>query len=199
MMIDDPATHAVFYCLQTNTWCCPTGSIDVSQIVNTTCCSRPDLVFSAPDPVIYTVAQVDIVATATQSDVRIAATRMASAVITGGVTQAAQSSTSLGFATSASSAPAQAESSSSNNKIGVYVGVPLGILLAIALGVIACLVLRNRNLKKRETGHPYHNEVNAVVNNKQMGYTHSHVNELGTRPEELPNGDYLRAELGSGK
>jgi hypothetical protein len=25
------------------------------------------------------------------------------------------------------------------------------------------------------------------------------VNELGTRPEELPNGDYLRAELESGK
>jgi hypothetical protein len=81
----------------------------------------------------------------------------------------------------------------------VYVGVPLGILLAIALGVIAWLVLQNRNLKKRKTGHPYHNEVNAVVDNKQMGYTHSHVNELGTRPEELPNGDYLRAELESGK
>jgi hypothetical protein len=81
----------------------------------------------------------------------------------------------------------------------VYVGVPLGILLAIALGVIAWLVLQNRNLEKRETGHPYHNEVNAVVDNKQMGYTHSHVNELGTRLEELPNGDYLRAELESGK
>jgi hypothetical protein len=197
-ILDNLDNHAVFYCLEKDSWCCPTGGDpDGSQIVNTTCCSTTNLVFTAADPLIYTVAEVNIVATATQSP-RIAGTPTPALIDSiSGIAGTNVQSTQISSPSSSPSSPSSISSTSpSNDKIGVYVGVPLGIALAIAITLIAWLVVHNRKLRmKRETGDAYSNEL--LADPKQIEYAHSHVTELGTGPEELSTGDYLRAELGA--
>jgi hypothetical protein len=67
MALDEPNTHAIFYGLQSESWRYPTSTFDSGQTINTTCCSKNDLVFIATDPISYTVAQVDIVSTLSPS------------------------------------------------------------------------------------------------------------------------------------
>jgi hypothetical protein len=195
-LADHPDTLGVFYCLAQNSWCCSTGRTDVGLVINTTCCSRTDLVFAAANPLIYTIAEFNFVATTVQS-LRVAATS------TPALTNSISVVTGSGPAQSSQSAPpsssSSSSSSSSNDKIGVYVGVPLGIALAIVLAIVAWLIKRKRKTRpSREPTYAYPNELTAE--NNAVCYSHTHVDEMGMRPEELPSGEHLRpmAELGNG-
>jgi hypothetical protein len=192
MGTESPETHAVFYCLATDKWCCPTGSFDTDMIVNTTCCGRPELVFEAKDPVVWTVADIQIVSTMSRADVRVAATATTSTVRNSMVGSAATQ-----VAATSGSAVTESLVQERDSRIGVYVGVPLGLVLAIVLAVVAWLIVQNRKLRKTAMGGPYATDEPAGTG--QMRYAQSRVYELGTRPEELPDGDYLRAELESEK
>lgn len=116
-----PYTHPVFYCLKKDLWCCPTGNFDASPILNTTCCARPDLTFKRDDPVVYTLAQVKILATI---------------------------SSATTITPTAPGAQASNQAFSQDEMIGVKVGVPLGVALAVALGVIVWLMARVGRLKR---------------------------------------------------
>jgi hypothetical protein len=197
--LDGPLTHGINYCLASNSYCCPTGPLNSDTIVNTTCCSKKDLTFSAADPIVYTIAQVNIVSTAFASiqgiatSVAVAPSAFPSSSIA--VTAFAQPSTTQ---TTSSASPTPAPSS--NNKIGIYVGVPLGIALAIALAVIGWLLMKLR--RKNAAQYAYAGQgglpENGAMGDKQpQGYVYSH--EVETPVAEVPNGDYLRAELGPGK
>lgn len=63
--------------------------------------------------------------------------------------------------------------------MGIYVGVPLGILLAIALAVIAWLAIQNRKLKKANSGPHEMPGVSAPY------YTDKPVAEMRAQPGEL--------------
>jgi hypothetical protein len=136
------------------------------------------------------------------------------------VTAFATASSSVGFA---SSSPQASELAGGGNnardgRIGIYVGVPLGILLAIALGVIAWLAFKLK--KKNAAQYAYAGQgglpetegfagtpvsgagshmKEAGMSGNGMPPRYVHASEVETMPAEVPNGDYMRAELGTGK
>lgn len=214
MTIDKPDTHAIHYCLSANSWCCPTGPLNGATIINTTCCNKADLTFSAADPVVYTIANIgDVVSTAITQGGATTSSAKTSAFASSSiaVTAFAQPSQSVSFASSspAASSLAGGGGDTSNSRMGVYVGVPLGILLAIALGVIAWLLFKLK--KKNAAQGTYAGQgglpeaggigVGAPVQDKpgRMPPRDVHASEVETMPAEVPSGDYLRAELGTGK
>jgi hypothetical protein len=135
-----------------------------------------------------------------------------------GVTAFATASQSVNFASSSPEASSLAGGGNNarDGRIGIYVGVPLGILLAIALGVIAWLAFK---LKKKnaaqyayarqgglsEAGEFADTPVSGAGGHGKEGGVNGmpprymHASEVETMPTEVPNGDYVRAELGSEK
>lgn len=146
---DSPDTHGIYYCLQKNSWCCPTGQINTGPTINTTCCNNTDLTFTAADPVVYTTANINFVSTMRASATPVSLQTQSSARTSG----SSVSFNSQATATSASNSGTTSSNSSGPKKVAIGVGVPLGILLAIALGVIAWLVLKNKKLKQAATTH----------------------------------------------
>ncbi|KAH4227188.1 hypothetical protein HBH98_187680 [Parastagonospora nodorum] len=205
--LDGPLTHGIYYCLSKDSYCCPTGPMNTNTIINTTCCNQPDLTFNAPDPVVYTIAQMNIVSTAMVSAQGIATTASgsiptsavpssSSALTAFADPSSSPSSSTIPFAPSAS----PASSSSSDNNIGVKVGVPLGIALAIALAVIAWLVLKLRRKNASHYAYRGHGglpETGMAANGQYP--TQVKAYEVESPAAEAPNGDYMRAELGTGK
>jgi hypothetical protein len=179
------------------------------------------LKFSAADPIVYTIANIgDVVSTSIagiqSSNAAATSTFQASSIP---VTAFATGSTQAGVGSSTPSPGSNpAASYNTDGRIGIYVGVPLGILLGIALGVIAWLAIK---LKKKNAaqyayagqgGLPETQEFadtpvgGAGRHGKEGGIGGSgmppryvHASEVETRPAEVPNGDYMRAELGTGK
>lgn len=190
-----PDTHAILYCLQAEQYCCPIQKdIDLSSGINTTCCSSSDLVFQAADPMVYTIASLDFVATASR---RSTTTAVSSADTLTTTTQVSTttSSTQPSQSSSTSSSPPPSSSSSSDSKIGIYVGVPLGVVLLIALGIIAWLLVRKR--KKAAAGAAYQYPPVHPPVPWQGPEKFAHVAEAGAQghTSELPAGQEVAAEL----
>jgi hypothetical protein len=198
---DGPLTHGIHYCLASNSYCCPKGSLNSDTIVNTTCCNKQDLTFSAVDPVVYTIAQVNIISTALASiqgvatSVAVAAAPSTLLSYSIAVTAFAQPSTIQNIPLASSTS-----ASSSDNKFGIYVGVPLGIALAIALAVVGWLLMKVK--RKNAAQYVYAGQggltKNGAMENRQPSeYVNPH--EVETLVAEMPDEDHLRAELGLGK
>ena len=168
------STHAVYYCLSGNSWCCSTGAPDFSPIINTTCCSISNLEFDATSPTVYTQAALNFVSTIS------GASPTKTASLSTHSTSSAPTETS---SVSTSPSPSSTSSSSSgSSKTGIYVGVPLGIILALALGIIAWLVWR----KRRRTSQPQELANNTQRVEKQQWFM---------QPSELPNNQPAAIEL----
>jgi beta-lactamase regulating signal transducer with metallopeptidase domain len=146
-------------------------------------------VFSAADPIVYTVAQINMVSTLVSS-AQIAAT----SAVASQSPSVSSLPTTLAQPTQSSQSSA-ASSSTSDSKMGIYVGVPLGVLLAIALAAIAFLVVKNRKLKRAQ-GQQYPSARGFAQNEKVPDY--AHASELGTRPGELSDRTDVAVELPHG-
>jgi hypothetical protein len=94
------------------------------------------------------------------------------------------------------SSSSEAHLSPSDNKMGIYVGVPLSIALAITLAIIAWLFV-----KTRKTNHgqktQYELPVGVTAQHKQPGY--EQTNALYALLGEMLYGNYMRTELGNGR
>ncbi|KAH8722961.1 hypothetical protein GQ44DRAFT_711128 [Phaeosphaeriaceae sp. PMI808] len=179
--LDKPDSHAVFFCLQADSWCCPTGKFDSGQTLNTTCCTKPGLTFSATGPLVYTVAEVNMVSTVVSSIQKTTSTPVSQSSI----------ATTSQPSQAPSATPSPNTSSSTDQNMGVKIGVPLGIALAIAIGVIALLALRSR--KSKQPHEKVHSQPIAYAH--YSGREHVPASELSTRPEEMPAGRDFPAEL----
>lgn len=174
--IDKPDTQAVFYCQSGTSWCCMPreGVKDLTTVTNTTCCSISDLQFTAPSPSVYTFAQDLATRTAIPADSNLATqTSNMQSTDTASPTNSQQAAQTTGNSST---------TSGSNSRIGIYVGVPVGVVAFIALLAIGWLVLR----KRRRT----HKGPSPEA--KQYSYS-AHVD--AERPSEMPNEGIAPPEL----
>jgi hypothetical protein len=178
-------SHGVFYCLKDDKWCCPTGGFDGSQALNTTCCSRTDLSFTASDPLVFTIAAVNMVATMSVP--------RPSATLTGALSSFIAATASPTPTHSSQNAPASSSPPATNSKIDLYVALPLGILLAIALGIIFWLVKRNR----KPTQEPADDAVRMTDIYAQEKELPRY--ELESRPTELSDNKIMAPELATSR
>ncbi|CAO2647660.1 Nn.00g085820.m01.CDS01 [Neocucurbitaria sp. VM-36] len=184
--LGEPDTHAVFYCLQADSWCCPTGAMDLGKTINTTCCNVSDLVFQAADPIAYTIAEEEFARTATTTTRSLSATALSQST----TTTADSSSIAPSSQASAGALVSATPSSSSASRTGIYAGVPIGIVGAVTLGIIAWFVIRKPNASRADGA------VQGLVEN-QGAEKHPYIVEadLGRRPLEMLDGQEVRAEL----
>jgi hypothetical protein len=159
---------------------------------NTTCCTIDDLKFTAPSPLVFTIAQNQVLNTATESFSSLRISTISTAKATS--TSVASSATSAQGAASASALPAGTSSSSFNSKIGIYVGVPLGIVLLIALAAIGWLFMRKR--RNARSNNVTHGKPSYEAEMKYPQYAEA---DVGTRPSELPGGREVFVELPDNK
>lgn len=214
MGLDKPDTQAVYYCLEGTSWCCmPREHVtDLGTITNTTCCSISDLTFAAPSPIIFTVAMDEAKTTAVQivSSLGVAtvSTQSAATTNTAGMSGATTGTSGNGGAvsatggSSASSATAAPSSSGSHSMIGVYVGVPLGVVLFIALGVIGWLVLRKRKSQGSDAVQPgYASQDVPIYEAAEPKYSQYGQQYVAPPPSELPHQGvpYSYSELGDNR
>lgn len=197
---DRPDTQAVYYCLTGTEWCCmPREKVqDLGAVTNTTCCSISDLTFAAPSPIVEIIAQdanmlvsrltVGTMGTSTTVRGVVSTGVAAQSTMVGGTAASTTGAGGSGSPTAGSSSGNAG--SSSDSKMGIYVGVPLGILLAIALGVIAWLVWkRKQDAKTRnvvyeapaygnDAKYPSHPEIYAVRTPLEMSGEREVYSEL---------------------
>ncbi|KAF2124077.1 hypothetical protein P153DRAFT_361690 [Dothidotthia symphoricarpi CBS 119687] len=192
----DPMSHAIHYCLTSDAWCCPTGALrDIGTPLNTTCCTITDLEFTAPDPVVYTTANLAVAistiagSASSSSATRVSIGTLSSSALSTGASTSQPSSSSQNSQASQTAAAG----SGSSSKTGIYVGVPLGIALLAAIGVIAWF-LRKRKARaaavnSRTIPELYEDET------KRPHYAEA---DVGPVRSELPHGQPI-AELPSSR
>jgi hypothetical protein len=148
-------TSLVYHCQQKESWCCAyvgeKGFKDWPKhdLINTTCCSIPDLTFKTQDPTVFATALLyirpsDLVSIQPSSNTEFSSISLAK-------TGTGMDITGLPTADSNGSSGENVQQGSSTGlstgaKIGLGVGIPIAIIGLAAIGAIFCL------RKRRATG-----------------------------------------------
>lgn len=166
-------TGLVMNCLKPESWCCAYvgGSLQdwKSQApINTTCCTIDDLKFEADDPIVYATATNPIKLSTQSASISTTSTSLSSISMPTTATQADQSSLpTAGGNLQQSSDP---EGLSTGAKIGLGVGIPLGVIGLAA--IVAFFWMRRRRAAKASSDAPPAVSASNVNHNGDMSPYH---------------------------
>lgn len=144
-------------CLKPESWCCAYvgGSLRdwKSQAnINTTCCTIEDLTFEAADPIVYATATNPIKLSTQSASTSATSTSLSSVSMPTTATGADQSSLPTADGDLQQSSNSESAGLSTGAKVGLGVGIPLGVIGLAAIG--AFFWVRRRRTAKASSSTP---------------------------------------------
>ncbi|KAJ4986950.1 hypothetical protein SVAN01_07491 [Stagonosporopsis vannaccii] len=163
----DRNTGLVMNCLKPESWCCAYvgGSLRdwKSQAnINTTCCTIDDLTFEAADPIVYATATNPIKLSTQSASTSATSTSLSSVSLPTTATQAEHSSLPTTDGNPEQSSNSDSTGLSTGAKVGLGVGIPLGV---IGLAAIAAFFW----LRRRRTAKPSSSTPSEVITSNVNG------------------------------
>lgn len=155
-------TGLIFNCLKKESWCCAYvgGSLKdwkPASDVNTTCCAINDLTFTAEDPIVYATATVPIKLSIQSTSTEPTSTLFSTISQERTASEITSLPTSDGDA-SAGDAGQQGTGESglsTGAKVGLGVGIPVGVLGLAVLGAFFWMRRRKRSSKTKGVAEMY--------------------------------------------
>ncbi|PVI01836.1 hypothetical protein DM02DRAFT_333850 [Periconia macrospinosa] len=161
-------TYLVWKCQESEKWCCNGGAVaPLDQRIhrsNTSCCSVNDLVFPAPEPVVYATAaphstaftRSTIAFTVKTSKLK-SVSKLDSFMTTSVAPKISTTPPSVSDSASMTTLPISAyipAASSTSNRLAIGLGVSAAVLFLITIGVILCSLRRRKAVKAGDAPQP---------------------------------------------